>query len=67
MIGMYAIIAVGLVAAGMALGIVVIISVGIHRDEKAGRRLTASSPGPLASGARAVTSLTVYRANTPWN
>jgi hypothetical protein len=66
MIGMYAIIAAGLVAAGMAAGIVVIVSVGVHREKKAGRRLMVSSPGPLATGARAVTSLGVYRANTTW-
>jgi hypothetical protein len=67
MIGMFAVIAVAMIAAGAALGIVVIVSVGIHREEKAGRRIRVDSPGPMASGARAVTSLGVYPASTTWD
>jgi hypothetical protein len=66
MIGMYAVIAVVLIGAGMALGILVIVSVGTHREKKAGRRLRAIGPGPVATAARTVTSLGVYRANTTW-
>lgn len=66
MIGMLAAFAV-MIAAGAGLGIVAIVSLGIHREQKAARRLTPGSPGPLASGARAVTGLDVYRARATWN
>ena len=55
MIGMYAITAAALVAVGIALGIVIIVSVGIRREQPG--RLTPDSPGHLASGARAVNGL----------
>ena len=67
MIGMLAVIAVAVFAAGAALGSVVVVSVGIHREEKVGRRITADAQGPIARAARTVTSLSVYRANTTWN
>ena len=67
MIGMFAVIAVAVFAAGATLGSVVIVSVGIHREEKAGRRIRVDSPGPTAGAARTVTSLGVYRADTTWN
>ncbi len=53
MIGMYAIIATALIAWGAALGIVVVVSLGIAHEEKAGS-LTIGSPGRAASGARAI-------------
>jgi hypothetical protein len=54
-------------AAGASLGIVAVVSIGIHREHKATRRLTPGSPGPVASGARAITGLGVYRANATWD
>jgi hypothetical protein len=66
MIGMFAVIAVAMIA-GAGLGSVVIVSVGVRREAKAGRRLRVDSPGPMASGARVVTSLGVYRASAKWN
>jgi len=66
MIGMLAAFA-GMIGASAALGIVTIVSVGVRRERKAARRLTPDSPGHLASGARAVTGLDVYRASAPWN
>jgi|GEM_PF-3568913 hypothetical protein len=62
MIGMLVAFA-GMIAAGAALGIVAIVSVGVRREQKAARRLSPDSPGPLTSGARAVTGLGVYRAS----
>lgn len=50
MIG-YAIIAFVLMAAGAAFGAVLLVSLGIRREEKA-HSLTIGSPGWLASGAR---------------
>jgi hypothetical protein len=67
MIGIIAVIAVAMVAMGAALGSVFIVSMGIRREQKLGRRLTVDSPSPLASGARAVTSLGVYRTGATWN
>ena len=67
MIGMLAVIAVAVFAGGPALGSVVVVSVGIHREEKVRRRITADAQGPIACAARTVTSLSVYRANTTWN
>jgi hypothetical protein len=67
MIGMFAAAAVGLIAMGLALGIVVVVSIGIRREERTRRRLTVESQGPLASGARMVTSLWVYRARATSN
>jgi hypothetical protein len=66
MIGILAIIAIAMIA-GTALSSVVIVSLGVRREEKAGRRLTAGSPGSVASGARAVTGLGVYRARATWD
>jgi hypothetical protein len=53
MIGMYAIIAIALIVLGITLGIVVVVSLGIRREEKASS-LTIGSPGRAASGARAI-------------
>ncbi|HEY4853505.1 MAG TPA: hypothetical protein VII22_22180 [Streptosporangiaceae bacterium] len=58
MIGIYTIIAAILVAAGIAFGIIIIVSLGIHR-EKAAERLTPGRPGRLANGARVVNGLYV--------
>ena len=58
---------VGMIGAGAAVGIVAIVAIGVHRERKAARRLSPDSPGPLASGARAVTGLSVYRASATWN
>lgn len=66
MIVIFTVIAVAAIA-GAALGIVAIVSLGVRREEKAGRRLTTDSPGSMTSGARAVTSLSVYRATATWN
>jgi hypothetical protein len=66
MIGMYVIVASVLVAAGMALGIVVIVSVGVRREKKAGRSLAVSGPEPLANGVRAITALHVRRPEVPY-
>jgi hypothetical protein len=56
MIGMIAAFA-AMIATGAALGIIVIVSVGVRREDKT--RLTAASPDALASGVRAVTALRV--------
>jgi hypothetical protein len=53
MIGMYAIIALTLIAGGVALGIITVVSLGIRREEKQGS-LTVDSPSPAASGARTI-------------
>lgn len=50
MIG-YALVAFVLMAAGAAVGAVLLVSLGIRREEKA-NSLTIGSPGWLASGAR---------------
>jgi hypothetical protein len=57
MIGMYAILAVALIAAGAAFGIVALVTLGIRNEERASRHdkaasLLAGSPGRAASGAR---------------
>jgi hypothetical protein len=49
MIGMYAIIAFALIGGGVAAGIVVVVSLGIRREEK-GSSLMADSPGLASSG-----------------
>ncbi len=54
MIGMYAIVALALIAGGAALGIVTVVSLGIHREKKA-------RPGWAARGARAANGLYVRR------
>jgi hypothetical protein len=66
MIGMYAIVAAVLIVAGMALGIVVIVSVGVRREKKAGRRLAVRGPEPLANGVRVITALHVCRSDVPY-
>jgi len=53
MIGMYVIIAVALIAGGAALGIVMVVTVGIRQEEKAGT-LTVDSPSRAATGGRAI-------------
>ena len=66
MIGILAVIAIVMIA-GTALSSVIIVSLGVRREEKARRCLTADSPDPVASAARAVTSLGVYGAGATWN
>ena len=58
MIGMYAIVAFALVAGGAAAGIVVVVSLGIHRERK-------GHPGWAAAGARAASGLYVRRPRAP--
>jgi hypothetical protein len=59
MIGMYAIIAVAVLGAGIAIGIFAIVSIGIRREERIFREehiislRDVSSPGKAASAARA--------------
>jgi hypothetical protein len=76
MIGMYAIVAVALIAAGAALGIVALVTLGIRHEEKASRNnrgvsLLAGSPGRAASSARYAngvytrSSWTIYPAGRP--
>ena len=60
MIGMYAIIAVVLIAGGVALGIVIVVAVGIRQEEKAGT-LTVDSPSRVATGGRALMAVTSRR------
>lgn len=55
---------VAMMAAGASLGIVAIVSIGVHREQKAARRPTPDSPGPLARGVREITGLSVQRAGT---
>ena len=57
MIGMYAILAVALIAAGAALGVVALVTLGVRNEESTSRHdkaasLLAGSPGRAASGAR---------------
>jgi hypothetical protein len=61
MIGMYAIIAAGLIAAGVALGIVAVTSMAVRDEIKAGQRLAVGSPRRRASGVRRLTGLNVRR------
>ncbi len=61
MIEMYAIIAVALVAFGLALGIVMVTSLAVRDEKKAGRRLATSSPTGRARGARTLAALEVRR------
>jgi len=60
MIGIYFIVAFALIAGGAGLGGVLIVSLGIRREEKAGS-LTVASPGRAASGARATMSVHARR------
>lgn len=66
MIAIFALIAVATIA-GTALSSVAIVSMGVRREEKAARRITTVCPGSVASGARAVTGLGVYRATATWD
>ena len=54
------VLAVVLVAAGIAAGGLLFVVAGIHREEKAGS-LTVSSPSVVASGARAINGVYVRR------
>ncbi len=54
-IEMYIAAAVALVAAGAAIGIVVVVSLGIHSDERAFRRAMAETKSRLARGAARLT------------
>jgi hypothetical protein len=71
MIGMYAIVALALIAGGTALGVVVVISLGIRREEKYSS-LTVDSPGLAASGARSIMAVSsrrpgvAYQARAQW-
>ena len=76
MIGMYAIVVIALIAAGAALGIVVLVTLGIRHEEKVSRNkgsvsLLAGSPGRAAGSARFAngvytrSSWTVYPARRP--
>jgi hypothetical protein len=76
MIGMYAILAVALILAGAALGIVALVTLGIRNEERTSRRdkavsLLAGSPGRAASSARFANGVytrslwTVYPASHP--
>jgi hypothetical protein len=67
MIAVFAVLAAVMITAGAVLGILVMVSVGVRREKKAGRRLGTASPSPLASGVRAVTALSVRRPNTTSN
>ena len=60
MIGMYAIIAVALIAGGVALGIVIVVTMGIRQEEKVGT-LTVDSPSRVATGGRALMAATSRR------
>jgi hypothetical protein len=61
MIGMYAIVVVfALIAGGAALGIVIVISLGIRREEKHGT-LTVDSPGRIPGGARTIMAVSSRR------
>jgi hypothetical protein len=62
MIGIYAIAAAALIAAGAALGIVALVTLGIRREEKTSRRqgavsLLGRSPGRAADCARIATGI----------
>jgi hypothetical protein len=57
MIGMYAIIAIALLAGGMAVGIVAVVSIGIRREERVHSLTDLHSPGRTASAARAAHAL----------
>ena len=56
MIALYALAGVTLIAMGTALGIIAIISLAIHREERA-QTFTITSPSAAASGARAACGL----------
>jgi hypothetical protein len=51
MIEIYALVGVALVVAGAVVGILTVLAVGIHREERA-RSMTIGSPSRAASGAR---------------
>jgi len=53
MIEMYAIIAIALLAAGIAVGVVAVVSIGIHHEKRAHSLTDDSSPSQAASAARA--------------
>jgi hypothetical protein len=76
MIGIYAILAIALIVAGAALGVVALVTIGIRNEERASRHdralsLLAGSPSRAASGARFAngvytrSSWTVYPAGQP--
>ena len=65
MIEMYAIIAFALVAMGAALGGVIVVSLGIRREEKA-NSFTVNSPGLAASGGRAIMAASWSRRGTAY-
>ncbi|HET6187466.1 MAG TPA: hypothetical protein VFE59_10745 [Trebonia sp.] len=62
---LFFVLAVVLVAAGIAVGGLLIVVVGIHREERAGS-LTGQSPGLAASGARAINGVYVRRPTAPY-
>jgi hypothetical protein len=63
MIEMYATVAVALIAAGIALGIVFITSRAVRDEQNAGPWLADSGPSRRAAGVRTVTGLDVRRRN----
>ena len=60
MIEVYASIAVALIIAGAAIGILIVISVGAHHEMRA-NSFTTGSPSRIASGARALNGHYVRR------
>jgi len=64
MIEMYATVAVALIAAGIALGIVFVTSRAIRDEETAGPWLAVNGPSRRAAGVRTVTGLDVRRTNS---
>lgn len=59
------VLAVILVTAGIVVGGLLIVVVGIHREERAGS-LAGKSPGLAASGARAINGVYVRRPTVPY-
>jgi hypothetical protein len=51
-IELYLVAAVALIAMGVAIGVVLIVSIAIHRDERAFRRRKVNATGYAAAGAR---------------
>lgn len=52
MIELYLVVAVALLAMGFVIGVLLIVSIGIHRDERAFRRRKVNATGYAADGAR---------------
>jgi hypothetical protein len=52
----YAFVALSLVLAGVGAGILAVLALAIHREDKDYSLITVTRPGRLASGARIITS-----------